>query len=200
MLESTTNPRWLVGRRLGGGGGGDVHICFHNQLREDTARFMQNSGGVSMTPKHAIYVAQHLERLYRAIALDVEGLGALKIPRLLDDRTSERLRREIAAMQSFSHPGLVKLLDHDEEQTPKWFVMQYHPGGNLADSAAKYERRASKVFAGHSISYREVAGLHRLGYIHRDIKPKNIFVGKGWGISSWRLLDPSFRLERAIPD
>lgn len=179
MSENIANPRWLVGRKLGGGGGGDVYLCFHNQLREDIVRFVQNIGAAGMTNEvRNTYVAQHLERLYRAIALDVEGLGALKIPKLLDPRNSERLKREIAAMKSFPHPGLIKLLDHDEDQSPKWFVMQYHPGGNLADITASYKGELVKSLVGIRPVIEGVAGLHRLGYVHRDIKPKNIFVAK----------------------
>src|SRR5262249_8463601 len=144
------------------------------QLVQATKSFMGKSGArVSMPGERETCIAHYLEGLYRGITLDVDGLGALKIPKIFDDRNSERLKREIAAMRSVSHPGLIKLLDSDGEPTPKWFVMQYHPGGNLADSPAKYKGELVKSLLAIRPIVEGVAGLHRLGYVHRDIKPKN---------------------------
>jgi serine/threonine protein kinase len=180
MPNGITNPRWEVGRRLGGGGGGDVYLCFHKHLTETATKFMLHSGGGMSLPEgvRTAIATQHLEQLYSALVLDIEGLGALKIPKLLDPRNSERLKREIAAMKAFSHPALIKLLDHDADESPKWFVMQYHPGGSLADIKAKFQGHFLEALLAIRPVVEAVAGLHQLHYVHRDIKPKNIFVDK----------------------
>ena len=110
MPNNITNPRWLVGRPLGGGGGGDVYLCFSNQLVGVMDKYARERGRVTLLPGiREASVAEFLESLYRAIALGTDGLGALKVPKSLEARSSERVEREIAAMKSCAHPAVIKL-------------------------------------------------------------------------------------------
>jgi serine/threonine protein kinase len=180
MGNNIPNPRWLVGRRLDGGGGGDVSLCFSKKLIGAAVKFMQHSGNVSLPADTRETIATELlEGLYRAFALDANGLAVVKKPKSLGDpRRAERVQREIGAMKAFTHPAMIKPLDNDAEQPPKWFVMEYHPGGNLADIAAGYKGKPLKCLLDIRPVVEGVAGLNQLGYVHRDIKPKNVFVGK----------------------
>jgi len=57
--------------------------------------------------------------------------------------------------------------------------MEYHPGGDLARIVGTYKEQPLKSLLAIRPVVEGVAELHKLGYVHRDIKPKNIFVAKG---------------------
>jgi len=76
-------------------------------------------------------------------------------------------------MANLSHPNLARIIDYRAED--HWFVSRFYPGGSL-------ERE--KPFTGDFVAalralrplVEGVARLHKDGLIHRDIKPKNIFI------------------------
>lgn len=180
-MPQINNPRWgTPGIRLSGGGGGEVYVCYSKKLIAETVSFMQSGGpaaGISTDTKESRSM-QLMERLYHAFVLGIDGLAVLKIPHASIDRSSDRLRREIDAMKAFAHPGLIKLLDNDETDPPTWLVMEFHPGGDLAKCVAHYKGKTLESLMTIRPIIEGVAGFHRLGYVHRDIKPKNIFKGK----------------------
>jgi serine/threonine protein kinase len=107
--------------------------------------------------------------------------GALKILHKPEDardadRAEARMSREIKAMRDISHPNLIRIIDADNNS--KWFVMKYYPKGTL------FKNNNKDIFKGDFVkalkSFRPlvegVAKLHKQNYIHRDIKPQNIFI------------------------
>lgn len=90
---------------------------------------------------------------------------------------SDRLHREIAAMQQISHPNVVRLLEYTFSSTPgslkHFLVEEFVEGDDLqAQLAAAWDRaRAARVFAAL------MDGLEQLNthsIVHRDLKPTNI--------------------------
>ncbi len=90
------------------------------------------------------------------------------------ERAEERIKREIEAMVECSHPNLLKILDHDPDG--RWHVSEFHPNGTLADRLG--------LFAGDVVGAMKaliplvdgVMELHGKGFVHRDIKPQNVFI------------------------
>jgi serine/threonine protein kinase len=72
-------------------------------------------------------------------------------------------------------PSLLRLLDHDSNEL--WYVSEYHDGGTLDNHAEKYKGSLLSVLEDIRPVVDGVVQLHRAGAVHRDIKPKNIFVG-----------------------
>lgn len=102
---------------------------------------------------------------------------ALKI--LLDDQSADsgRFEREIAALETLEHPGIVRLLDHGILSFgARFLVMEWLEGEDLEqtlqrgklsfDQALTFGRRIAEALA--------VAHAH--GVIHRDLKPANVFL------------------------
>lgn len=179
-MPQIENPRWgTLGIRLNGGGGGDVYICCSRKLIEETLDFLGMGGAAGLAPAMKESRAiQLMERLYHAFVLGKDGIAVLKIPHASIHKSSERLRMEVAAMKAFRHPGLIQLLDNDETDPPTWLVMEFHPGGDLAKRVAHYKGKTLESLEAIRPIVEGVAGFHQLGYIHRDIKPKNIFTDK----------------------
>src|SRR3972149_4165240 len=105
--------------------------------------------------------------------------GALKIlhqPKDARDfeRAKERIEREIEAMTNLSHPNLLKILDADDDS--KWFVSQYHFRGTLANNLNLFQGNISSALKAFRPLVEGVSLIHEKGYIHRDIKPQNIFL------------------------
>jgi len=110
--------------------------------------------------------------------------GALKVLRNPEDavnaeRAEDRIKSEVEAMTSVSHPNLLNILDYDQDwdlDTQKWFVSEYHPKGTLIDNKDLFTGN----FVGSLRAFRPlvegVSQLHKDGWVHRDIKPKNVFL------------------------
>ena len=115
--------------------------------------------------------------VYRAYDPSFEREVAIKVlPRELmhDPQFRDRFRREIKTIASLEHPAIVPVYDVGEEDGVPYFVMRYMPGGSLSqwiekgkfsleDAARIIERLSSAL-----------AYAHKVGLIHRDLKPDNI--------------------------
>jgi serine/threonine-protein kinase len=115
-------------------------------------------------------------------ALDVrlEREVAVKLLRsdlAADPAVRRRFEREARAAARVSHPHVVAVFDTGEQDGVPFIVMERVPGRTLADEIARGPLDADRAA---TIALDVVAALeaaHRLGVIHRDIKPGNILLG-----------------------
>jgi hypothetical protein len=96
---------------------------------------------------------------------------------LSSPQTIERFRLEGRLASSLAHPRCVFVLAADEEGGQPYIIMELMPGNTLADlvkeqgplPTARAIERMLDVIEG-------LQEAHRLGMIHRDVKPSNCFL------------------------
>lgn len=181
--------RWKIIGDLGQGGQGRVYRVrdeesnlsskgYENALRD----CIQTITTMATRPGDKETAANDLLALLRGIAHDEreEQLGALKVLHHPSDardadRAAERIAREIRAMSSVSHPSLLEILDHNEEE--QWYVSRFYAQGPLSVANA-YKGDAIRALHAFRGLVDGVAQLHERGYVHRDIKPHNVFLSE----------------------
>ena len=123
------------------------------------------AGGMAM-----VFLASD-RRLGRLVALKVlkPGLAGIIGP--------DRFLREIAVGARLTHPHIIPVFDSGEADGLLWYTMPYVAGESLADRLARMgplpveDAIRFGVEVAKAIEY-----AHRLGVIHRDIKPDNILI------------------------
>jgi len=101
--------------------------------------------------------------------------GALKVLHKSDDaKAQERIKREIQAMSKIIHPNLIEILDIDPDSI--WYVSKFYQNGTLAHNKNTFKGDFQKSLKAIRPLVEGVAILHKNGYVHRDIKPQNIFL------------------------
>jgi formylglycine-generating enzyme required for sulfatase activity/serine/threonine protein kinase len=88
--------------------------------------------------------------------------------------------KEARVLGKFSHPSLIQVHRYFEANETAYFVMEYAEGVTLA-SVLKHEGTMSEERL-RKIIFPILNGLeevHRLGVLHRDIKPDNIMLREG---------------------
>ncbi|QXC61475.1 serine/threonine protein kinase [Aquihabitans sp. G128] len=91
------------------------------------------------------------------------------------EKARQRIRREAEVLQQLDHPAIVDLLDVFDDGDDLVLVMDYLPGGNLAQrvngegplDGEAIRRMGDRLLDG-------LAAAHRQGVVHRDIKPANV--------------------------
>jgi hypothetical protein len=130
---------------------------------------------------------------------------ALKIlPADADDRTRGRWLEEVRQGRRLAHPNLIRIFDVVETSDRPVAVMEYLPGGTLADRvAAGGAQPVDDVirWAGEVLGV--LAYLHDKRIVHRDIKPSNLLVAEDGSIKLSdlglvRSLDRSSDLTRTL--
>jgi len=106
---------------------------------------------------------------------------------------SVRLRREARAMAAVSHPNLALIYGIEFFHGIPILIVEYLPGGTLADQLRRGKLPWIKVLALGAALAEAVDRIHAGGILHRDIKPSNVgFAADG----TPKLLD--FGLARAV--
>lgn len=120
--------------------------------------------------------------VFKAKQVSLDRLVAIKIlPRKLSENAEyvERFYKEGKAAAKLNHPNIVQAIDVGEAHGYHYFVMEYVEGHTVGD-----ELEEGKVFTEEQALdiiiqiARALEHAHRRGFIHRDVKPKNIMITK----------------------
>ncbi|XP_001850809.2 ovarian-specific serine/threonine-protein kinase Lok isoform X1 [Culex quinquefasciatus] len=149
-LPSAIRDKYYVGKKLGSGACGVVHLIF------DT---------VSCQP----YAMKHVVK-----NLLVESTR----PRILNE--PNRVMNEVNIMKALDHPCVIKMHDIVNRPTSVCMVLEYMEGGDLLTritSQKALSEQTSKLFFLQMCL--AVQYLHAKGITHRDLKPDNILLQDG---------------------
>ena len=91
-----------------------------------------------------------------------------------DPQFRARFQREAEVIAALEHPAIVPVYDFGEEDNQPFIVMRYMPGGSLAELLEKGPLPIHEIAALFERIGLALDHAHRLGVIHRDIKPGNI--------------------------
>ncbi|MFV8749557.1 protein kinase domain-containing protein [Nannocystaceae bacterium ST9] len=121
---------------------------------------------------------------------------ALKLSRLpiTSEDVAMRAIREIRVLESMKNPHVVHVLDHGLGEDERWFMVMELLDGSDLSSCHDFDRPMPPARAVRLI-YEACVGLdeaHRIGVVHRDVKPGNLWVQRD---DSIKVLD--FGLARA---
>ena len=119
-------------------------------------------------------------RVYRVFDNKIDSEVALKLVRsdiAADKNTVERFRNELKLARDITHKSVCRMYDLNEEQGTHYITMEYVSGGDLK----RFIRRSGQLSIGTAlkIAIQLCEGLseaHKLGVIHRDLKPNNIMI------------------------
>lgn len=120
--------------------------------------------------------------VYKAKQLSLDRVVAIKVlPKRLSENTEfvERFYKEGKAAARLNHNNIVQAIDVAEADGRHYFVMEYVDGHTLYDELAK-----GKVFSeAEAIDIimqiaRALDHANQRGFVHRDVKPKNIMLTK----------------------
>jgi len=118
-----------------------------------------------------VYLGQHV-RLNLQAAIKV-------LHTHLTEQEVEHFQQEAETIATLMHPAIVRILDYDVQDGVPFLVMDYAPGGSLR---RRYPKGTVVPLPQILSSVKQVAaGLHyahERKYIHRDVKPENILVGR----------------------
>ncbi len=138
-------------------------------------------------------------RVYKVFDTEVREKLALKLlkPEIATDAaTIERFRNELRLARTVSHRNVCRMHDLGrEEGTGTYFItMEYVPGEDL--KSLIHSIGALPVGKAVTIARQIAEGLaeaHRLGVVHRDLKPQNIMIDREGGA---RIMD--FGIARSV--
>jgi serine/threonine-protein kinase len=120
--------------------------------------------------------------VFKARQLSLDRTVAIKVlPRRFSENPEyvERFYKEGKAAAKLNHPNIVQAIDVGEAGGYHYFVMEYVEGHTLYDELAggKVFSEAEALRVILQIA-RALEHAHAQGFIHRDVKPKNIMMTK----------------------
>ena len=121
-------------------------------------------------------------RVYKVFDEKIKEKVALKLlkPEIsADEQAIERFSNELRLARKISHRHVCRMFDLGEDRGTHYITMEYVPGEDLKSvlrmmgqmSAGKAVLVARQVCEG-------LAEAHRLGVVHRDLKPQNIMIDR----------------------
>jgi molecular chaperone DnaK len=120
-----------------------------------------------------VFKAEH-RRMKRIVAVKVLPQKATE-----SEVNVRRFQREVEAAAKLVHPNIVTAFDADEAEGLHFLVMEFVDGVNLVDIVTR--GGPMPLRRGVDYAFQTAKGLefaHRMGVIHRDVKPSNLLVDK----------------------
>ncbi|MGE0870451.1 MAG: tetratricopeptide repeat protein [Kofleriaceae bacterium] len=118
--------------------------------------------------------------VYRARDPELDRQVAIKIRRnraRLSADGDDRLRREAQALARLTHPNVVTVFETGTHDGMPYVAMEYIDGVTL-DVWLRTPRGTPVVLGLMLDAGRGLAAAHAVGLIHRDFKPRNVFVSR----------------------
>ena len=121
-------------------------------------------------------------QVYRVLDRKVDEEMALKLlnPEIATEmKTIQRFRNELKYARKIAHKNVCRMYDFNEEQETPYITMEYVAGEDLKS----FIQRSGKLTEEKAIVIAKdvcegLAEAHRLGVVHRDLKPQNIMIDK----------------------
>src|SRR5215467_16022438 len=118
-----------------------------------------------------VYLGQHVR---------LELQAAIKVLHTqLTGQEAERFFQEAQTIARLTHPSVVRVFDYDVQDGVPFLVMDYAPNGSLR---RRYPKGSVVPLPEILSAVKQVAaGLqyaHDHKFIHRDVKPENMLVGR----------------------
>lgn len=119
-----------------------------------------------------VYLVEHIEKKKKMAlkVLDKRDIeNETKMQQVLNERS--------VLVRSFKSPFLLSLSYCFQDSNYLYFAMKYCPGGDLRallSAIGAFEEDEARLYMAEMIL--SVDALHRLGYIHRDLKPDNFLI------------------------
>ena len=113
-----------------------------------------------------------------SLARDERTGDLVAVKRLFEavaEHNTPRMRREFKALEQFSHPNIVRVIEYADQASPPYLVLEYVQGRDLQHWLSKNPplEQVVSVFAAIADALDHV---HQIGLVHRDLKPENIRV------------------------
>jgi serine/threonine protein kinase/Flp pilus assembly protein TadD len=119
-------------------------------------------------------------RVYKVHDEEIAEEVALKLLKpdiASDEKTIERFRNELKIARKVSHKNVCRMYDIGREDEKYFITMEYVAGEDLKSLIRKKGGLSTKEAIGIAQQVCEgLAEAHRLGVVHRDLKPQNIMI------------------------
>jgi len=121
-------------------------------------------------------------RVYKALDTEVNEKVAIKLIKAeiaADKKTIERFRNELKFARKIRHKNVCQMFDLNREEGSYYITMEYVAGEDLKGLIKKM----GQLSAGQAITIANqlcdgLEEAHKLGVVHRDLKPQNIMIDK----------------------
>jgi eukaryotic-like serine/threonine-protein kinase len=146
---------------------------------------MEEQGQMQQIPGYQIISklgAGAMAAVFKARQISLDRIVAIKVlPKRMSENKEfvDRFYKEGKAAAKLNHPNIVGAVDVGEANGFHYFVMEYVEGQTVFDKLEKGERYTEKDALKLIVQTCEaLAHAHKAGFIHRDVKPKNIMITK----------------------
>ncbi|MDA7978871.1 MAG: protein kinase [Pirellulales bacterium] len=119
--------------------------------------------------------------VYLARDPDLDRQVAIKVPhtdRLSDEESVELFMREARMAAQLRHPSAVRVFDIERQDKLCFIVMEYIEGSTLRTLSRQRSMTLTEIARTISAVGDALHEAHKLGLVHRDLKPGNILIDK----------------------
>ncbi len=119
-------------------------------------------------------------RVYKALDTEIDEKVAIKLIRpelAADEKMIRRFRKELKTARQISHKQVCRMYDIGAKKGIRYITMEYVSGEDLKSSMKRMGQFTvgKAVFTAKQIC-EGLAEAHKLGVVHRDLKPQNIMI------------------------